>query len=368
MDDVLWKLEQATAAKHILYKRYLDAWWPIMLQPVPPKGYSRPRVTYVDAFAGPGEYADGEDGSPIFALERLLNHVARDRMDLRQSRACLIFIEKDRRRYEHLLGKIRKRFGDIDKLPVWVVVRHGEAATETAAALTQTRAWGKPILAIFDSWGNVNVPFGLVKQIAQNKSSEVITTFGPNWFSRREKENPEQLDEVFGGRTFWQAADRETRPDERWRVWLETYRQSLVRAGFPYQLKFEVVPKTGQPLNLVFGTSSDKGVEAMKDAMWKVDGVDGMSFRDPRTRGGALKMQMDLFAQAEQEDEVTELIMQRLGRASATLEEIREWLLCETSRWRRKDAQSAVASMIERGLAKASPQGRLTKASVVSLA
>jgi three-Cys-motif partner protein len=83
----LWRLEPATAAKHRLYKTYLDAWWPIMLQPVPPRGYLRPHITYADAFAGPGRYLDGEEGSPIFALGRLLNHSAFDRMRLDPS-AC----------------------------------------------------------------------------------------------------------------------------------------------------------------------------------------------------------------------------------------------------------------------------------------
>lgn len=54
--DTLWKLASATAAKHRLYKKYLDAWWPILLQPSARTGRSWPHVTYVDAFAGPGEY------------------------------------------------------------------------------------------------------------------------------------------------------------------------------------------------------------------------------------------------------------------------------------------------------------------------
>jgi hypothetical protein len=47
--DTLWKLEPATAAKHRLYKKYLDAWWPILLQPSASTGRSWPHVTYVDA-------------------------------------------------------------------------------------------------------------------------------------------------------------------------------------------------------------------------------------------------------------------------------------------------------------------------------
>ena len=74
--DTLWRLEPATAAKHRLYKKYLDAWWPILLQPSASTGRSWPHVTYVDAFAGPGEYIGGEEGSPVFALDRLLRHDA----------------------------------------------------------------------------------------------------------------------------------------------------------------------------------------------------------------------------------------------------------------------------------------------------
>jgi hypothetical protein len=46
------------------------------------------RVTYVDAGAGPGRYETGEEGSPVFALDRLqaptashtLRHAACDRV------------------------------------------------------------------------------------------------------------------------------------------------------------------------------------------------------------------------------------------------------------------------------------------------
>ena len=91
--DVLWELEAHTEAKHRLYKRYLDAWWPIFLQ----QAWVR-RVTYVDAFAGPGEYKGKEEGSPVLALDRLLKHEARARMNLTRDRVTIIFIEADKRR------------------------------------------------------------------------------------------------------------------------------------------------------------------------------------------------------------------------------------------------------------------------------
>ncbi|MFJ9478853.1 three-Cys-motif partner protein TcmP [Streptomyces mirabilis] len=203
---VLRKLEPATAAKHRLYQRYLDAWWPILLQTAQRTGYSRPRVTLLDAFAGPGRYQDGEPGSPVFILDRLLRHDAVDRMHLSPRRVHLVFIEKDRARHEHLLSELHAHFGPLKDLPVRVEIRRGEAGRDSLSVLDELGAWGNPILGIFDSWGSVNVPLHVMKRIAHNRSSEVITTFGPNWFSRREELNADILDMVFGGRDHWSAA------------------------------------------------------------------------------------------------------------------------------------------------------------------
>jgi len=236
----------------------------------------------------------------------------------------------------------------------------------TAGLLEETGAWGHPILAIFDSWGNVNVPWQLMRRLAHNPSSEVIVTFGPNWFNRREGHVPEQLDIVFGGRQHWQPADREQGVDERWRAWLTTYRQALGRAGFKYQLQFEIVPRTGQPLYLVYGTGNEQGVRAMKDAMWSVDGNDGMGFRDPRTRGAPTPGQQTLFSGGEN-PELLELVRQRLQLGPVSLEELRRWLLAETARWLPKHASQAVATLQDDSHISVFPPGRLTAKSVITL-
>ncbi|MGW8954674.1 three-Cys-motif partner protein TcmP [Streptomyces sp. NPDC055709] len=365
---VLWKLEPATAAKHRLYQRYLDAWWPILLQTSQATGYTRPRVTLLDAFAGPGRYEDGEPGSPVFILERLLNHHAVERMNLSPERVHLVFIEKDRARHEHLLAELQSRFGALKDLPVRVEVRRGDAGRDSLPLLDELGAWGNPILGIFDSWGSVNVPLQVMSRIAGNRSSEVITTFGPNWFSRREDMNADILDMVFGGRGFWTPADAELRPDERWRVWLQTYREALRRAGFGYRLQFRLVPRTGQHLYLVFGTGSPKGLSAMKDAMWKVDDRDGESFQDPRHRKAEAMGQLDFFQMAQLCDpELEELVSQRLTAGSATVEEVGDWLLTETARWMPKHALKVVRQMRGSGAVSVQSPGKLTSKSRISL-
>lgn len=366
-NDTLWKLQPATAAKHALYKKYLDAWYPIMLQSSGRAGATWERVTYLDAFAGPGEYLDGDEGSPVFALDRLLRHEAASRMGLSRKRVHLVFTESRPDRFEHLKAALTMRFGPVGELQVTVMPRQAEASA-AANVLAESGAWGYPILAVFDSWGNVNVPLSIMRRFATNPASEVIVTFGPNWFSRQEDLNPDMLDAVFGGRAYWEPADREARPDQRWRTWLDAYRNALRRIGFRYVLQFEIVPRTGLPLYLVYGTGHEKGVEAMKAAMWEVDGNDGMSFRDPRTSGAQPAGQLTLWSAVDMpQDELLDLVTQRLEFGPVKLEELRTWLLTETARWRGPDATKAVRYMRDNGMVTIIPAGRITGTSIVSL-
>lgn len=365
---VLWPLEPHTEAKHRLYKRYLDAWFPIFLQ----QAWVN-RVTYVDAFAGPGEYEGGEEGSPVFALDRLLNHDARDRMNLTRDRVTLIFIEGDQSRHQHLKNLLVARFGPLDELPVTVIVKHGLAEQDTLALLNETEAWGSPILAIYDSWGNVGVPWEHLQSIAANASSEAIVTFGANWFSRRESEEPEKLDEVFGGSQYWTASDKSLQSRDRWRFWLETYRAALLRAGFVYSLSFQVLPRTGQPLDLVFGTGHSRAVEAFKDSMWNVDGQNGMRFSDPRTsvakKVAMAAGQLSLLDDPDAPDaELLGFVADSLEEGPKSLDQVRDYLLRETARWLPKHARVAVQYLIDQGKVAQEPvRGRLTKSSVLRL-
>jgi hypothetical protein len=56
--ETVWEMEPHTQAKHDILSGYLSAWLPIMSK------YNE-RLVYVDGFAGPGVYTNGEPGSPI---------------------------------------------------------------------------------------------------------------------------------------------------------------------------------------------------------------------------------------------------------------------------------------------------------------
>lgn len=71
LDDhaTTWPLEPHTSAKHEIMRRYLGGWFPIL-------GSAHRRIVFIDGFAGPGVYDHGQHGSPVIALNTLLNHQA----------------------------------------------------------------------------------------------------------------------------------------------------------------------------------------------------------------------------------------------------------------------------------------------------
>ena len=94
--ETVWDIEPHTAKKHEILRRYFQAWLPIL-------GRYNSRLLYVDAFAGPGEYSKGEDGSPLVILKAARNHVLKPSCEL----VCL-FIESKSDRHKHLVEVLER--------------------------------------------------------------------------------------------------------------------------------------------------------------------------------------------------------------------------------------------------------------------
>jgi|GEM_PF-917058 len=355
-DPTYWDLTESTSAKHRLYQRYLQGWWPKLLQS------PFDRITYVEAFAGPGRYRLGEPGSPILALRELLGHPRGSNFNLSRSRVHLVFIEERADRYAALRTAMIGEFGPLDQLPVTVRIIHGSAADQILPSLTAR--WGGPILAVFDSWGNVGVALEVTRKIAQNRSSEVLVTFGPNYFARQAELRPEKATQVFGG-TEWQRALRETTPEARRLAFLDIFKTAMMTAGFPYTLDFQIVPGTGVPLFLVFGTQRDAGLEVMKATMWDVDPGHRTAFVDVRAKEFRPAPDQPLLINPLGLDcdgeapppELLGYVLSYLDRVDqVSIEQLRSRLLTETAKWRGQDAPKAVSYLRDQGLATTEPK------------
>lgn len=115
--ETLWRMEDQTLGKHLVLKSYLDGWFPIL-------GRWNGRLLFIDGFAGPGEYAGGEPGSPLIALECVERHKREGR--IRGVEVVFLFIESDEARADHLQALLEQ-----EQLPpdTDYEVRHGSFDT-----------------------------------------------------------------------------------------------------------------------------------------------------------------------------------------------------------------------------------------------
>lgn len=269
----VWSPDPHTLAKHQMLREYLMAWFPILAN-----GMYRRGLTYVDAFAGPGEYDDGSPGSPIIALRQAYRpDVLRSGSPIR-----MVFIEKRPDRCQNLERVVEDTF-PAARRPRQHKIRIvcDSCEEKLLPALRDVGAEEGALFVNFDGWG-VDTPYKLIRQIGRQQSAEVLVTFQTQFFIRfASLEDVEAGDRVFGD-SSWRDLAREGTPAEKKARLVDHYLARLAAAGFPFHLTFELIDEGGHELLLAFGTENEKGVERMKEAMWKVDQVEGQRFRDPR--------------------------------------------------------------------------------------
>ena len=312
--DVLWERDPHTAAKHTLLRRYLAAWFPIMAVQFRNDG-----ITFVDGFAGPGEYTNSTESSPVIAVTQAQrNDVVSSGAPIR-----LVFIESDRRRVEHLETVLERQIPSASKPPCIVPrVHHGQCSELFVHAIDEVGGWRGPVFANLDGWG-ADTNYEIVKRVAQQKSSEVLVTFKDQFFIRFANGEQEAGERVFGS-TAWRNVDRLSTPEKN-PFLLNLYRDCLHDAGFSYVLTFEMLDEGGHSLYLFFGTSSQVAVRKFKDGLWEVDGVAGQRFRDPRDPN---QMSFDILT--PDFSPLAKGIVERLATREHSMAELCRFALLET--------------------------------------
>lgn len=171
-ESTVWDRDPHTEAKHLVLRGYFEAWYPIMLSIFP-------RLTGLEGYAGPGVYTKDEDGSPVIALQALV-----ERAELLDGGRTFrfVFIEERHDRLEKLNEVVGQRF---PRLPRGITVDyyHGPCERTWEVALDQADAWGMPIFANLDPFGP-GVPYTLIERLGGNKSSEVLVTFMSDWLRK----------------------------------------------------------------------------------------------------------------------------------------------------------------------------------------
>lgn len=272
-EKVLWPLEPHTGAKHAILKMYLDRWFPIL-------GKYHSRINYIDGFAGPGEYRDGEKGSPILAIESALEHVSRGTLGSNVT-INFIFIESDKDHSAHL----RKILESLTCPPQFKIgIIDGQFRDCIGEILDKLEADKKslaPTFAFVDPFGFSGIPMSLMARILKFERCEVFVNIMVE-FINRFLEHPNDAITSHFPETFG-TSDVLSVPKEmgnRLDLILKLYRKQLNQYG-KYVGRFDMHGRMDRKTySLYFATNAPRGFEKMKEAMWSVDKYTGSKFSD----------------------------------------------------------------------------------------
>lgn len=239
------------------------------------------RIIYLDGFAGPGIYEGGEEGSPLIALRTAIEHIHQPSF---KAEIRFVFIERDPGRASMLRTVLNEHFRELPDNISYEVLDRAFAPTLSSVLDNVENIGAKlaPTFAFLDPFGFSELPMDVIGRMLNYDKCEVLITFMSGFVNRFTDELREPaLDELFAT-DEWRRIRKLDDPEARRRFLIDLYKRQLRNVGGAnYVRNFEVIGKHNQPIyHLVYGTKHWKGLEAMKEAMWKVDRRGTYSFSD----------------------------------------------------------------------------------------
>jgi three-Cys-motif partner protein len=317
----IWKLEPHTRAKHEILRRYLQAWQAILAR----GGFQD--LVYIDGFAGPGRYSGGEDGSPIIALKNALGLVGHQH---KLRHLFFLFVEKD----ENRAGVLRQVVDDLER-PGWIRVKVAgdqtfeEAFSEFIAFYELKGKRLPPTFAFIDPFGWKGAPLSIVQKIMSYPSCEVLVNFMYEEINRflGHPDQEKNFDSFFGTNGWREALAIQT-PRERNRFLHDLYAAQLRKvAAVKYVRSFQM--KNDRDVTdyyLFHATNSLKGLQKMKEAMWRVDESGEFTFSDATDPN-----QLVMFERAPRIDVLQRQLLDEFAGKETTVGLVEEFVLAQTA-------------------------------------
>ena len=253
--------------KHALIREYLNGWFPKL-------GLWSGRIVYLDTHAGRGQHEQGQSGSPVVAIETLLQHQLRDRI-LDSSEVRFMLIEHD----PDNVDALKRCVAALGELParVHVNITADDCYAQIEALLQHLESGGKAIAPAFvfvDPYG-FKVPGTLLARLLAAGRVELIVNV--IW---RELDMAiaqaqggetggmaETLDLVFGD-DRWRRIDSTADVDARADQAIDLLR---VAYGARWVTSVRMLgANNATRYILAHFTNHDHGRDLMKDCVWKI--------------------------------------------------------------------------------------------------
>lgn len=317
----VWNIDPHTRAKHQILEEYLKAWFPILSK------YNG-RIVYLDGFAGPGVYSRGEEGSPVIAIRIAHEHFLQQKL----REIIFWFIEKNPNRVAKLVEVLKEKFPNLPQKFQYEVVK-SEFAADLAKNLDELEKQGAklaPTFAFIDPFGFTGLPMNLISRLMNYDKSEVLITFMAGFVNRFTDELRENvMDDLFGTHQ-WSEINKMEDPDKRRNFILKLYQDQLIQAtNAKYVKTFEMIGENNQLIyHLVFATKHIRGLEVMKEAMFKVDRRGTYRFSDKTDPNQTFLL--DYGNEENWTSEAAKMIYNKFRGQTISVEEVHDFVVVDT--------------------------------------
>jgi three-Cys-motif partner protein len=321
----VWNARPHTIAKIEMLRAYLVAWFQIL-------GRSRrgQELLYVDGFAGPGEYLNYPNGSPLAALSAAKEALELTGSKWRAGKIHCAFIEADADRCNHLRQKIETIESGRTIETHWYCDEFTAGLRKLMNDVPQPFTKQHPLFVFIDPFGATGVPFSIVRNLLASSCSEVLINLDADGIGRifhagERAAHEQNLNAIFDGDEWKTMLDPEDSAPVLHRKVLELYKAKLrAVANVKYVFAFEM-RTTEYALNyyLVFASQYFLGLEKMKEAMRRIDQTGDYCFSDARVH-------QNLLFRFDEPEQHSLALYSRFRRKKATYEELRDFALNES--------------------------------------
>jgi three-Cys-motif partner protein len=274
--DEKWVYREHTAAKHEVYRKYLEPWINKLTHFNEVRGdYNKIRI--VDCFAGRGSYVRAEEcdgvklqhidtpadlpGSPQIILDK-----ATYRSDEFETAEC-VFIEYNKNNFDILEENINRTDGIANNIEFDCI--HGAFQEEILDIVEATDGTDCPTLFFIDPFGFKSLDYDVITEIGSTPQFEFLITFMQRDMNRflTVDFHEDALETVFGTPKFRDEIDNFE--PENWEAMIEYYTNRLEENGSQYTFEYLITePDTRQTVYyLVFGSNHPNGLKVMREVM-----------------------------------------------------------------------------------------------------
>jgi three-Cys-motif partner protein len=313
--------EQAdqSKVKTAIVAKYFEHWAKVITGYQKQRG-KRPKIGYIDLFAGPGRYKDGAKSTPLFILEKAIaDPLLRDSL-------LTMFNDKDEENSSSLVEEIGKLKG-INTLKYEPDIYTSEVGEKIVKQFEQMHLI--PSLFFVDPWGYKGLSLRLINSVLKDWACECIFFFNYSRINMGLSNTSVRthMEALFGEKRAAELAEKlePMSADQRELTIVEELTEALIKMGGKFVLPFGFKNEHGTRTkhHLIFVSKHPLGYKIMKRVMANESstheqGVPTFEYSP------ATEAQPVLFELARPLDELEGMLLDEFAGKTLTMKEIYE--------------------------------------------